>query len=251
MATDVKPRSNRLLMVIGIVIAVVAFLLVILFGRGGGGGTSGSTENTDVVLAAVDIPAGTMVSAQLVVKQSVPTAEVPGGAFSQTSQAVGQFAAIALPKNTILTASNTVSSTSKLPAVKKPYLDIPKGEVAIPIPAGGELQNVGGYIQTDDRVDVLVSGMPGQKAGQWKTVLQNVIIRHVGPLGSANTQGPTSSYLLYVPLDVAEEVNYIFSNGTFKFVLKSQLDAQPTDQLGPATTAGASQDNVNSKYGIK
>ena len=251
MATDVKPRSNRLLMVLGIVIAIVAFLLVIIVGGNRGGGGGGGGQTTDVVVSAVDIPAGTLISSQLVIKQSVAVTLVPGGAFTQTSAAVGQFAAIALPKNTILTGSNTVSSTSKLPAVKKPYLDIPKGQVAIPIPAGGELQNVGGYIQTDDRVDVLVTALPGQKALQWKAILTNLIIRHVGPLGSTNTQGPTSSYLLFVPVEQAEEIAYIFTNGTYKFVLKSQLDAQPTDNLGPGNTTGAAQDNINSKYGVK
>ena len=65
MATDARPRSNRLLMVLGILIAAVAFFIFILFGRGGGTSNQG-TRNVDVVVAAVDIPAGQAISDQIV-----------------------------------------------------------------------------------------------------------------------------------------------------------------------------------------
>src|SRR5207245_3580133 len=84
------------------------------------------------------------------------------------------------------TTSNVVSSTAKLPPIKKPYLDIPPGQVAISVPAGGELQAVGGWIQPGDRVDVLASGLPGERPGVWKIVFQNMIIQRAGPLGSAD-----------------------------------------------------------------
>jgi len=260
MATEARPRSNRLLMVLGIIVAVVAFLIVfLLYGtKGGGGGTSGQT--TSVVVAAVDIPVGTQISEQLVTTVSVSAATAPADAFSAvncpkdqpscTNAAVGQFAAVALPKNTILSQSNVVSSVSKLPPVKKPYLDIPTGDVAVSVPAGGELQAVGGWIQPGDRVDVIATGLPGEKSGVWKTVFENLIIQRVGPVGSANTQGLSSSYILYVPLAQAEEVTYFFANSTYKMALKSPTDYKPDDALTPGTTAGVDQNAFNAKYGV-
>jgi Flp pilus assembly protein CpaB len=258
MATDVKPRSNRLLMVLGLVIAAVAFIAVVVF-AGNRGSSGGPSTTQKVVVTAVDVPAGTQISPQLVKTVDAAAEVVPAGAYGTITCAPkgggctdvdGQFAAVALPKNTVLTQSNLVSSTAKLPPTLKPYLDIPAGQVAVTIPAGGELQAVGGFIQPDDRVDVLASGLPGQKQGTWKAVYQNIVIKHVGPVGSANTQGISSSYILFVPLDQAENLSYLFASGTYKFVLKSQKDATPTDTLGPANTSGASQDTFNSKFAI-
>jgi Flp pilus assembly protein CpaB len=250
-------------MVLGIVLAAVAFLLIVLvFGRGGGG--TGNQQTAKVVVARVDIPVGTQISDQLVQVVDYPSDKVPSGAKTDitcpaekgaspppcTNGVVGFFAAVAITKNMPLTDSILVSSLSKLPPVKKPFLDIPAGQVAISIPAGGELQTVGGFIQPDDRVDVIATGLPQMKAGTWRTIIQNVRIMHSGPVGSANTQGLTSSYILFVPLDQAEDLSYLFSNGTYKFVLRSPLDYKPDDKIVPGTGSGASTDGFNSKYGV-
>lgn len=263
MAAEVKPRSNRLLMVLGIVLAVVAFLLVLIVGRGGGGGSSAATQN--VVVAQVDIPIGTQISDQLVKVVKYAPEQVPSGAKTEvgcpapsngaspppcTAGVVGFFAAVAITKNMPVTDSVLVSSLSKLPPVKKPFLDIPTGQVAVSIPAGGELQTVGGFIQPDDRVDVLATGLPQMKAGVWKTIMQNVRIARVGPVSGANTQGLSSSYILFVPLDQAEDLTYLFSNGTYKFVLRSPLDYKPDDKITAGGTTGAGQDTFNSKYQV-
>src|SRR5438094_7263581 len=126
MATEVKPRSNRLLMVLGIVVAVVAFLLIILLGGNKGGGNESAGRTIDVVVAAVDIPAGTQISAPLVKVVKFAPDQVPAGAFNVITCAAkatgctdvtGQFASVALPKNSALTTSNVVSSTAKLPPI--------------------------------------------------------------------------------------------------------------------------------------
>src|SRR2546422_848487 len=127
-------------MVLGIVIAALAFFIFLLFGRGGG--SSQGARNVDVVVAAVDIPAGQQISDQIVRIEKFAPEQVPAGAITKVKEATGQFAAVALTKNTALTGSVLVASQSKLPAVKKPFLDIPAGQVAISIPAGGELQTV-------------------------------------------------------------------------------------------------------------
>ncbi len=57
-------RSNRLIMLIGLFLAVVAFVGIIYViggnGGGGGGGDAGAgSSKTTVVVAATDIPLGT------------------------------------------------------------------------------------------------------------------------------------------------------------------------------------------------
>jgi Flp pilus assembly protein CpaB len=247
-----------MLMVLGIILMVVAFLAVILINPGKGA-TGGGGANVQVVEAAVDLPAGTQISAQLLKTANLPGDQVPNGYFTSTgcsskgggcTDPLNQYAALALPKNSVLTTSNLVASVSALPPVKKPYLDIPGGMVAVQVPAGGELQAVGGFIQPDDRVDVLATGLPGMKTGAWKMVFQNLVINHMGGVGSTNTQGLTSSYTLFVSPQVAEELTYFFANSTYKLVLKAQKDAKPGDAIGPTSDAGVNQDTFNSKYSI-
>lgn len=259
MATDVKPRSNRLLMVAGLVVAALAFLLVVVFGGSRGSTTNTADRTVDVAVALVDVPAGQQISDQIVHVVKFAPEQVPAGAFTAIkcdpklttcTTPVGQFAAIALPKNTALTSSNVVASVSSIPPAKRPYLDIPAGQVAIAIPAGGELQAVGGFIQPDDRVDVMASGLPDMKPGLWKIVLTNMRINRIGGVTGANAQGIASIYILYVTPDVSEMLQYLFTNGTYKFVLKSQADAKPDDAIGPGTTPGANKDSFNAKFSI-
>jgi pilus assembly protein CpaB len=235
-------------MVLGIIIAVVAFLLVILVGGNRGGSDTG-TRNTPVVVSVVDIPAGQQVSEALVKVVNFAADQVPTGSMTTIKSAIGQYAAVPLPKNTVLTNGNLVPTTAKLPAAKKPYLDIPTGQVAIAIPAGGELQAVGGNIQQDDRVDIIFNPNNSPKAA-WKTTFQNLRIARVGGTaasGSSGAPATASSLIVYVSLDDAENLSFLFANGNYKLALKSQLDVTKQDVTN---TAGATTDSFAAKFNL-
>jgi pilus assembly protein CpaB len=245
-------------MVIGIIVALVAFVLVVILGSRGAGGPSGD-RNTDVVVAAVDIPAGTQISDQLVKSVKFAADQVPAGAQSQIKDASGQYAAVGLPKGTVLSSANLVNSQSKLPSQKKPYLDIPTGDVAISIPYGAELQAVGGFIQEGDKIDILYSPAPDDKGQKvvWKLTYQNLVVQKIGPSGAGastsssnqSTAAPTlaASWVVFVPADQAEDLAYIFASGNYKLALKSQADISKNDNAG---TPGATRDSIKSKFSI-
>src|ERR1700716_997497 len=212
-------------MVLGIVIAALAFFIFFAFGRGGG--SNQGARNVDVVVAAVDIPAGQQISDQIVRVEKFAPEQVPVGAITKIKEATGQYAAVAMTKNTALTSSVLVGSQAKLRAAKKPYLDIPTGQVGVSIPAGGELQTVGGFIQPDDRVDILWAPSPDK----WQVAFQNLKIAHVGPVAGANTQGISTSYIVFVSVDDAEALSLLFTSGTYKYVLRSQADADKADTV--------------------
>jgi Flp pilus assembly protein CpaB len=230
-------------MVLGIVIAALAFFIFILFGRGGGTSNQG-TRNVDVVVAAVDIPAGQAISDQIVRIEKFAPEQVPAGSYSKIKDATGQYAAVGLTKNSAITSGVVVASLSKLPPVKKPYLDIPSGQVAISIPGGGELQQIGGYIQPDDRVDILWNPPSGNA---WQVAFQNLKIAHVGGVGAAQTQGVSASFIVYVSVDDAEALSVLFANGNFKFALRSQADAEKTDTVN---SGGATLPQVLSRFHV-
>ena len=78
-------RSNRLVLLIGVFLAIVAFVgVVLLFGNTGPGGpTATPTPPTtaNVVIAKVDIPLGTQVTAEMLDTKTVPIAEA-GSSFT-------------------------------------------------------------------------------------------------------------------------------------------------------------------------
>ena len=235
-------------MVLGIVIAVVAFLLVVFLGQGKGSSDTGSRTQS-VVVSVVDIPAGQQVSEALVQVVKFAPDQVPTGAMTTIKAAVGQYAAVPLPKNTVLTNGNLVPTTAKLPVAKKPYLDIPPGQVAIAIPAGGELQAVGGNIQQDDRVDIIFSANSATKPS-WKTTFQNLKIARFGGTATSSGSGApaiASSLIVYVTLDDAENLTFLFANGNFKLALRSQQDATKNDVTN---TAGVTQDSFTAKFNL-
>ncbi|GAC1575047.1 MAG: hypothetical protein NVS3B24_03120 [Candidatus Dormibacteria bacterium] len=255
MAAEVKPKNNRVLMIIGIVIAFVAAALVIITGGGRQGGGD-ATRNQDVVVAAVDIPAGQQVSESLLKVVKFAPDQVPTGTFAKPAAAVGQYAAVALPKNVLLTSSNLVPTVKSLPAQKKPYLDIPAGLRAIAIPAGGELQAVAGYIQQDDRIDIIFNPN-GSPKPSWKTTFQNLRVARLGGAtapaasGGAGNAGAApvaaTSIVVYVNIDDAENLSYLFANGNYKLALRSQADVAKNETQ---PSVGATGDSFFAKFNI-
>jgi len=83
LATEVKPKSNRILLIFGVFLAIVAFGGALLVGRTSGGTTAigGGAKNTDVVVATQEIAASTQITAALVTIQKFSEDTVPPFAF--------------------------------------------------------------------------------------------------------------------------------------------------------------------------
>jgi pilus assembly protein CpaB len=249
-----------MLMILGIVVAVVAFVLVLFVGGGGKGGPSGD-RTISVVVAAVDIPAGTQLSEQLLTTTKYAADQLPANTFNsakkcdpkapsgQCTDPIGQFANVAIAKNAPITAGMLVSTISSVQTQKKPYLDIPAGQVAISIPAGGELQTVGGYIQPGDRVDLIFEDSDVTPTKD-KITWQDLVIQRIGSVATPQAQGLASSYIVYVTPEDAELMMYMFSHGAWKYILTSQLDANKPAPTGASSTPGGTAQAVKSKFGL-
>src|SRR5437899_10614704 len=67
LATEVKPKSNRILLIFGVFLAIVAFGGALLVGRTSGGAVSVvGSRNVPAVAANQDIPAWTQITAGMV-----------------------------------------------------------------------------------------------------------------------------------------------------------------------------------------
>ena len=145
-------RSNRLMLVLGVVLALVAFGGVLLFGSGSGTAQPAPTT-ASVVTAAADIPLGTALDATMLVVVQKPLAETTD-TYADPAVLLGKVvrqtvnAGVALKPSDFATGgvANAAQVTSSLKA----------GQVAISVQIDA-LKGVGGFIQEGDYVDVLLT----------------------------------------------------------------------------------------------
>ncbi len=200
-------RSNRLILLIGLFLAVVAFVGVIMLT--GNTSSNGGTSNTGpspspttakVVKAAVNIAAGTTVTASMVELDEVPLAATSPDTILDTGRAIGKTIRQTVTKGETLGYSFFVSS-----GVETNVTDgLPRGLRAIAVQVS-QITGVGTLIQVGDHVDVIISMkiqnvIPdpvnkgqvikvGDPEGSVKMVLQNALV--VGtllPPASASAQ---------------------------------------------------------------
>ncbi len=204
-------RSNRLILLIGLFLAVVAFVgVIMLTGNTSSGGTaivgpSPSPTTAKVVKAAVDIAAGTTVTASMVELDEVPLAAAGPDTIPDTGNAIGKTIRQSVTKGETLGYSFFESS-----GVEANVTDgLPHGLRAMAIQVS-QVTGVGTLIQNGDHVDVVISmkiqnTIPdpvnkgqvinvGTEQPSVKMILQNVLV--VGtllppPTGSNAEHSPT------------------------------------------------------------
>jgi len=185
-------RSNRLILLIGLFLAVVAFVGVILLtgNNSSGGGTPTTTPvptTAKLVKAATDIAAGTKLTASMVELDEVPLAAAGPDTIPDTGLAIGKTIRQSVTKGETVTYSFFISS-----GVETNVTDgLPRGLRAIAVQVS-QVTGVGTLIQNGDHVDVVISMKiqnviadpknPGQVVnvgtpeGSVKMVLQNALV---------------------------------------------------------------------------
>lgn len=154
-------RSNRLILLIGVFLAVIAFIgIVVLSGGGGGdpggGGTGGVPTTGPTVFAAVDIPLGTEISADMLrLDKEFPLVQRDPTAFADVSLVVGKIA------RTDIVAGKQLTLIDFSRGGGIADLTVPPGLVGIAIQVD-QVSGVGTVIQPGDFVDMLV-GFTGDK----------------------------------------------------------------------------------------
>lgn len=147
-------RSNRLILLIGLLLAVVAFVGVILLtGSGSSGtGTPAAPTTAKIVVAAQDIPIGTKITADLVTTKEVAIADKPVGAPGDVSAVIGLTVRTPVTSGQMITPT-TFSAAASLAAITD-GLDAGLSAISVQV---DQVSGVGTLIQPGDRVDVVLS----------------------------------------------------------------------------------------------
>jgi pilus assembly protein CpaB len=151
-------RSNRLVLLVGIFLAVVAFVgIAVILGGGGSPGTPTPSVVTalNTVIAVSDIPLGVSVKPEMLKTESRPINERKSGAFTNAELVIGQVARRKITAGAQLDASDFID-----PGIVS-RLDVPAGKLAMAIQVD-QVSGVGTLIKTGDYVDMVV-GLTGDK----------------------------------------------------------------------------------------
>lgn len=149
-------RSNRLILLIGVFLAIVAFVGIVLIVQGNkGGGSQGPATELPTVFAARPITLGTEITADMLTVTTTKVTERATDAFSSASLLLGKIAAKDIAQGKQLTADDFNRGANIT------QLSVPPGMRAIAVTVD-QNSGVGTVIRTGDYVDLLV-GITGDK----------------------------------------------------------------------------------------
>lgn len=283
-------RSNRLVLLIGIFLAVVAFVLVLLTVQKPSGDNASAPKTTvDVVIAAKDIPLGAKILGDSLTTKTIDLATRPPDSYTDVSFVVGQTARQAVTQGQLIT-----SQILQGPGNGITQLDCPKGLVCMAVQVD-QVSGVGTLTKAGDRVDMLVgltadkfpvvtlnptdksiAVVSGLNSTSVKLLLQGMQV--VGTLlppapaqngnnaqaspGTGGTQttlnGQQQIVILAITAQQAEVIKYAQLDGSISLVLRSADDFRdpttgqplPPETIVPVTTTGITLKRLVDDYGV-
>ena len=256
-------RINRRFLMLALVSAALSAILVyVAISRAGGGGgkESESLTTAPVVVAAVDIPARTQITAEMVKVRDVPVDVKPQASYGSVDEVIGKATRYPLSLDEEVTSSKVVSLEPSQGTNSIAFV-IPKDMRAISINAD-QVLSAGGLVLPGDYVDIIgvfnVKSADGteEEAYLVRTVLQNVEVLAVaqtisdvpppaedgtqaaatGSTGAQSARGseadpnPEATTLtLLVQPEQAEWVFLAEANGTLRAVVRGFGDSGSTE----------------------
>lgn len=148
-------RSNRLILLIGVFLAIVAFVGIVLIVQGNKGGSQGPATELPTVFAAKPITLGTEITADMLTVTTTKVTERASNAFASASLLLGKIAAKDIAQGKQLTDDDFNRGANIT------QLSVPPGMRAIAVTVD-QGSGVGTVIRTGDYVDLLV-GITGDK----------------------------------------------------------------------------------------
>ena len=175
-------RSNKGLILLGLFLGLVSAVLVVVYlsqaGEGGGGEVSGA-EVTPVVVASLDIAAGTRIIEGMVETKEIAVDTVLAGVFADTEGVIGQVARVPLVAGEQVITTKITATGAAIADGENPPLAfvIPEGKRAVSIQVSNVI-GASGLIRPGDYVDVILT-MEVREDNIAQTILQNVLVLSV------------------------------------------------------------------------
>src|SRR5919106_6983859 len=192
-------------------------------------------SNQDIVVAAQDIPPGTILNDEALKKGLIkttpwPKTSIPVGAFSSPQQVVGKVNRVKILANEPILESRLAGEGAGLTV----RLEAGKRALALRV---DEIVGVSGFIVPDDRVDVILTTTPlgaAQDAKISKIVLQNKRVLSVAQSTEQKDGKPqlARSITLEVTPEEAEKLSLAQQEGQIVLALRGVGDEGDTKTVG-------------------
>lgn len=188
---------------------------------------SAHSPKSNAVVAAFDMPLGSMITEHDVKLVAYSGTDLPDGAFHRTQDVVGRGVITALARNEILLPAKLAAEKAGggLPAM------IPQGKRAVAVKVN-EVIGVAGFASPGTKVDVVLTGNvhknndPGDVSAT--TVLQNVQVLAAGQKLQNNADGKPETVqviTLLVTPEEAQKLALATQEGNIQLTLRNPLDA--------------------------
>jgi len=195
--------------------------------------SSGATQRAQpnvqtgaVVVAMRPIPPRTVISADMVALQEMPSAYIAPGAVRSLNDCVGRIALVPLASGEILMSTNV---TSEIPGSTSLSYAITPGKRAMTVQVD-EISGVAGFPEIGDHIDVYVTMTSTGGERRVRLVLEDLMILAVGQdsLASQSSEPRELRGFTSVTLEVTPEQAAVIASaenqGRLRFVLRSVLD---------------------------
>jgi len=197
--------------------------------RAAGGAT------VEVLVANEEIPIGTVIEASKARLAAWPSELLPEGALRNPEQVVGRVARVTIEKHQPLVESRLVSPGAGL----LPLL-ITEGMRGMSVKVDN-VSGVSGFITPNSRVDVLVSGKPGEGGQEQrsKMILQNVRVLATGIIIEQVDEKPKEvpTVTLLVTPEEAEKLTLASRQQAVRLALRNFSDQEIVKTKGMSDTA--------------
>ena len=272
-------RSNRLVLLIGVLLAVVAFVaVVVLFNQQKP--TTATVTTLPTVYSRADIPLGSVIRLDMLEIKQVEQAVRPADAFGDTGLVVGKTARADIPNGALITSaffSAGAGGQTDVASLLEPGLRA----IAVQV---DQTSGVGTLINVGDRVDLVLgvtgadkfplvvldptteslTGVVGYNSTTVKLVLQNMqvigtLVPPVEPATGGTASGPALTgaqqlVILAVSAQQAEVIKFAQMDGQITLVLRSPGDFRDADgnPLNPEAdqTSGIVLRTLIEQYGV-
>jgi len=192
-------------------------------------------SNQNIVVAAQDIPPGTIINDEVIKKGMIkttpwPKTSVPAGAFSSPQQIVGKVNRVKILANEPILESRLAGEGAGLTV----RLEAGKRALAVRV---DEIIGVSGFIVPDDRVDIILTTTAvgaGQESKISKIVLQNKRVLSVAQSTEQKDGKPqlARSITLELTPEESEKLTLASSEGQIVMALRGLGDDAETKTIG-------------------
>lgn len=222
-------RANKKVLILAIILGLATVFSLSTYMKKSGTVSVDQGAYTEIVVAANTIPKNIKITEEMIVSQSMPLDSVHPDAIRATSDIVGSISKMEIVKGEQILSSKVSQGESDSSLAYR----IPDNMRAISIPTD-EVMGVAGFINTGDKIDILVtySNDDIAKVTTTYTQIQNIEVLAVGNAKqgdpASQTALPTTITLL-VNAEQAEVLVYALSNGSINLALRNPADTKKID----------------------